>query len=55
MEAVLGLGLGKVTAQNAYPACLARDSVIAFAQSLAATLGLAKAGPVEHVVAAEVV
>jgi hypothetical protein len=36
MEAVLELGLGRVTVQSAYLACLVHDFAIAFAPSLAA-------------------
>jgi hypothetical protein len=55
MEAVLGLGLGKVTVQNASPACLVRDSVTAYARSSAATLVQGKGGLVDHVEAVEAV
>lgn len=55
VEAVLELGLEKVTAQNASPACLVRDSVTAYARSSAATLVQGKGGLVDHVEAVEAV
>jgi uncharacterized membrane protein YhiD involved in acid resistance len=55
VEAVLELGLEKVTVQNASPACLVRDSVTASVQSSAAIWVLERVGLVEHAEAAEVV
>ena len=54
VEAVLELGLEKVTVQNAFPACLVRDSVTAYAPSSAAIWAQEKVGLVEHVGAVEV-
>ena len=55
VEAVLELGLEKVTVQNAFPACLVRDSVTASALSSAGILVRGKVGLVGHAEAAEVV
>jgi hypothetical protein len=55
MEAVLELALEMVMVQNAFPACLVRDSVTASAPSSAAILGLETVGLAEHAEAAEVV
>jgi hypothetical protein len=54
VEAVLELGLEKVTVQNAFPACLVRDSVTAYAPNSAVIWVQEKVGLVEHVGAVEV-
>ena len=55
MEAVLELVLERVKVQNAFPACLVRDSVTASALSSAGILVREKVGLVGHAEAAEVV
>jgi hypothetical protein len=55
MEAVLELVLERVKVQNAFPACLVRDSVTASAPSSAAIWVLEKVGLAEHAGAVEVV
>ena len=55
VEAALELGPEKVTVQNAFPACLVRDSVNAYAPSSAVIWVQEKVGLVEHVGAVEAV
>ena len=55
VEAVLELGLEKVTVQSAFLACLVRDSVTASAPNSAAIWVLERVGLAEHAEAAEAV